>query len=180
MNDAQELEEAISVAYRVHAGEVDKAGVPAILHSLRVMTSVLQQTASLRLAAVAVLHDVLETKKFSANDMKVAGFSEFVISHVRTLTRDSGVSYDGYISVICQSPLSAVVKRADLIDNLRWHESGRARLAPEFVLPISLRDRYTAALRRVEVAATSWESALLSNETYTERSNRNALLRSVK
>jgi len=50
------LERAIAIAAEAHAGQVDKAGAPYILHPLRMMLSV----SSIDERIVAVLHDVCE------------------------------------------------------------------------------------------------------------------------
>jgi (p)ppGpp synthase/HD superfamily hydrolase len=50
------LERAIAIAAEAHTGQVDKAGAPYVLHSLRVMLSV----PSVDERIVAVLHGVCE------------------------------------------------------------------------------------------------------------------------
>jgi (p)ppGpp synthase/HD superfamily hydrolase len=50
------LEKAIKIAVEAHAGQVDKAGQPYILHPLRCMLKV--ETDIQRISAV--LHDVVE------------------------------------------------------------------------------------------------------------------------
>ena len=50
------LERAIQIAVEAHAGQIDKANEPYILHPLRVMFDVEGEVASI----VAVLHDVVK------------------------------------------------------------------------------------------------------------------------
>lgn len=50
------LEIAIAFAAKQHAGQVDKANVPYILHPLRVMLNV----PTIDHKIIAVLHDILE------------------------------------------------------------------------------------------------------------------------
>jgi len=50
------LERAIAIAAEGHAGQLDKAGAPYVLHPLRLMLAV--KTLDERI--VAVLHDVVE------------------------------------------------------------------------------------------------------------------------
>lgn len=64
------LERAIAIAARAHEGQVDKAGMPYILHPLRVMLAV--RTPEERI--VAVLHDVLEDTAVSIEDLRAEGF----------------------------------------------------------------------------------------------------------
>ena len=59
------------MAAQAHAGQVDKAGQPYILHPLRVMMSVADYDAKI----VAVLHDVIEDTSMTAEDPAGAGFS---------------------------------------------------------------------------------------------------------
>jgi guanosine-3',5'-bis(diphosphate) 3'-pyrophosphohydrolase len=49
------VEQAIEIATKAHHGQVDKAGKPYILHPLRVMLAMDNDTDRI----VAVLHDVL-------------------------------------------------------------------------------------------------------------------------
>jgi (p)ppGpp synthase/HD superfamily hydrolase len=56
MGNMSTLEIAISIAAQAHAGQLDKAGAPFILHPLRVMLRV--DGDEERMAAV--LHDVVE------------------------------------------------------------------------------------------------------------------------
>ncbi len=50
------LERAIAIAAEAHAGQVDKAGAPYVLHPLRMMLSM----SSIDERIVATLHDVCE------------------------------------------------------------------------------------------------------------------------
>ncbi|HUP50107.1 MAG TPA: GTP pyrophosphokinase, partial [Thermoanaerobaculia bacterium] len=50
------LERAIMIAVQAHAGQVDKAGEPYILHPLRVMLKLTSDEERI----VGVLHDVVE------------------------------------------------------------------------------------------------------------------------
>ena len=55
-NPADRLTDAIMLACAAHRGQVDKAGAPYILHSLRVMLAVTGEDQRI----AAVLHDVVE------------------------------------------------------------------------------------------------------------------------
>ena len=52
------LERAIAIAAEAHAGQVDWAGVPYVLHPLRIMLRVSSNDER----AVAVLHDVCKDR----------------------------------------------------------------------------------------------------------------------
>ena len=80
------LEEAIAIAARAHAGQVDKARQPYILHPLKVMLRL--QATDERIAAV--LHDVVEDTPITLDDLRAAGFSPAVITAVDALTKRPG------------------------------------------------------------------------------------------
>jgi (p)ppGpp synthase/HD superfamily hydrolase len=52
------LERAIAIAAEAHAGQVDKAGAPYVLHPLRMML----RMSSIDERIVAALHDVCEDR----------------------------------------------------------------------------------------------------------------------
>ena len=82
------LEQAIALAAQQHAGQVDKANVPYILHPLRVMLNV----PTIEHKIVAVLHDVLEDTETSTEDLRKLGFPQQVIDAVLALTKKTGES----------------------------------------------------------------------------------------
>lgn len=50
------LEEALQIAIKAHAGQVDKAGVPYVFHPIRVSCKCVTDEEKI----VALLHDVIE------------------------------------------------------------------------------------------------------------------------
>ena len=108
------LERAIALALRAHAGHVDRAGKPYILHPLRVMLRFEEPLAMI----AAVLHDVVEDSDITLEDLRTARFPEEVVSAVDALTRRPNETYDVYIRRAAENPLARQVKIADLEDNL--------------------------------------------------------------
>lgn len=115
------LEHAIAIAAKGHAGVLDKAGAPYILHPLRVMLS--QESNDARI--VGVLHDVVEDcEGWTFERLKEQGFSDTVIEALRLVTKEQGKNYDSYeeyqvlIVRTASNPISRAVKMADLRDNL--------------------------------------------------------------
>ena len=108
------LEDAIQLAARSHAGQIDKAGQPYILHPLRVMLSV--QGEAERIAAV--LHDVVEDTNITFADLEMAGFHRQVVDAVRALTKLEGETRLEAAGRACRNPIARVVKLADVTDNL--------------------------------------------------------------
>jgi (p)ppGpp synthase/HD superfamily hydrolase len=108
------LERAIEIAARSHAGQVDKAGQPYILHPLRVMFGV--HAPEERIAAV--LHDVVEDTPVTFDDLAREGFSSEVIEAVRVLTKLEGESRIEAAQRAVKNSIARVVKLADVADNM--------------------------------------------------------------
>lgn len=107
------LERAIAIAAEAHAGMVDKAGQPYILHPLRVML----RLSALDERVVAVLHDVLEDTKVTREELRAAGFGEPVIEALDSVTKREGEEYDAFVRRAACNPIGRRVKLADLADN---------------------------------------------------------------
>lgn len=114
-NNRSLIERAVAIALEAHAGQVDKAGAPYILHPLRLMTQM--QTEEEQLAAV--LHDVVEDSDFTFETLQEAGIPEEVIETLKLLTHQETDSYEAYVSKIKPHPVARKVKLADLTDNMR-------------------------------------------------------------
>ena len=108
------LERAIEIAARAHAGQVDKAGQPYILHPLRLMLAV--TTEHQRMAAV--LHDVVEDTEVSFELLRAEGFPEIVLEAVRALTKYPGEKRIDAAARAAAHPVARVVKLADVSDNM--------------------------------------------------------------
>ncbi len=117
------LDAAIKVATEAHYGQADKGGLPYILHPLRVMLAVKDHGPAAM--AVAVLHDVLEDTSVTTVDLartRGAGglaFSAGIIEAVESVSRRKGETYTAFIERAAENRLGAIVKRADILDNLR-------------------------------------------------------------
>lgn len=107
------LEKAIAIAAKAHEGQVDKAGVPYIIHPLRVMLRV----TSIEARIAAVLHDVVEDSDVSLDMLRSEGFSESVLSAIESLTKRPGEEYDAFIQRAAADPVGREVKLADLAEN---------------------------------------------------------------
>ena len=108
------LEKARKIAEKAHEGQMDKGGHPYILHPLRVMNRC--ETEMEKIAAL--LHDVLEDSDHTLEDLRREGFAEEILEALVCLTHLEGEDYMAYIERICQNPLAARVKHADLQDNM--------------------------------------------------------------
>ena len=105
---------AIEIAVEAHKGQKDKAGMPYVLHPLRLMFKMESNNEKI----AALLHDVVEDSDWTLDDLKKEGFNSDVIEAVSLLTRDEKDSYDEFIQKAVSNPISKNVKIADINDNL--------------------------------------------------------------
>jgi (p)ppGpp synthase/HD superfamily hydrolase len=131
------LERAIQIAAEAHAGQVDKAGAPYILHPLRVMFRV----ESYEERIVAVLHDVVEDSRWTLDDLRAEGFSDAVVNSVDALTRRTNESYMEFVRRAGRDPAGRRVKLADLADN-----SDISRLSSPTDADVARLERYRRAI----------------------------------
>jgi hypothetical protein len=113
------LERAIAIAAEAHSGQVDKAGLPYILHPIRVMLNV----STLEERIVAVLHDVCEDcPGWTLDRVRSERFSEQIVEALDSVTKREGEDGDeGYFAFVRRAGLNPIgrrVKLADLQDNL--------------------------------------------------------------
>ena len=107
------LERAIAIAAQAHAGQIDKAGEPYILHPLRLMLAM--QTDHERI--VAVLHDVVEDSGITLDALRAEGFAEEAVVAIDALTKREGESKMEAAARAKRNPLALRVKLADNADN---------------------------------------------------------------
>jgi guanosine-3',5'-bis(diphosphate) 3'-pyrophosphohydrolase len=108
------LERAIELAAKAHAGQVDKAGQPYILHPLRLLLAV--RTPHERMAAV--LHDIVEDTPTTFDDLVAEGFAPEVVAAVRALTKTDGEKRIEAAHRAAADPVARAVKLADVADNM--------------------------------------------------------------
>ncbi|MFW1953368.1 guanosine-3',5'-bis(diphosphate) 3'-pyrophosphohydrolase [Acinetobacter beijerinckii] len=108
------LEIAIAFAAKHHAGQVDKANAPYILHPLRVMLNV----PTIDHKIIAVLHDILEDTETTSSDLRNLGFQSHIIEAIESLTKHDGETRIEAAKRTVQNSLARVVKLADINDNM--------------------------------------------------------------
>jgi hypothetical protein len=117
------LEEAINFAVWAHRGQVDKVGLPYILHPLHVMLQMKTEPERV----IAVLHDVLEDCPwYSASDITdEIDMTEEEIGALIALTHIKNEPYVDYLKrVLAAGPIAINVKREDV-----RHNSSFARMS---------------------------------------------------
>ncbi|MBN1147521.1 MAG: HD domain-containing protein [Anaerolineales bacterium] len=108
------LGKAIAIAAQAHQEQKDRAGMPYILHPLRVMQGMDSEMEKI----AATLHDVVENTSWTTEQLKAAGFSQEVLKLVHRLTRDPDEPYETYINRVSEDPVAIKIKLADLEDNM--------------------------------------------------------------
>ncbi|MEM7734732.1 MAG: HD domain-containing protein [Deinococcota bacterium] len=134
------LERAVELAARYHAGQLQRNGIPYLLHPLHVM----EQVESIPAKIVAVLHDVVEDTPLTLEDLRAEGFNTEVVEAVRLVTKLEDVSYEDYIDALAHNSLARTVKLADLrhnidltrLDEVRDYDLERARRYHQAILKL--------------------------------------------
>lgn len=138
------VEGAIWFATRAHDGQVDKQGLPFVLHPVRVGAALWRFPVEYQIAGF--LHDVVEDTYHSLDDLRALGASERVVSAVDALTKRPSEGYTEALERALADPVARYVKAADVADNA-------ARLAgiedPALFERLSL--KYTKAVALLEV-----------------------------
>ena len=111
---------AILVAFKAHAGQMDRAGLQYILHPLHIAEQMKDEDT----CVVALLHDVIEDTDMTLDDLRQYGFTEAQLEGVRLMTHEDGVDYFDYVRAIKKNEVAKAVKLEDL-----KHNSDTTRLA---------------------------------------------------
>lgn len=129
---------AMGIAYAAHHGQLDKSGVPYILHPVHLAENMEDEIS----CCAALLHDTVEDTGVTLEQLS-AEFPAEVTEAVRLLTHDPDTDYFDYVRNLKGNPVARKVKLADLA-----HNSDANRFAgvavPEGQIGC-LRDKYTKA-----------------------------------
>lgn len=109
------LSKMIILATNGHAGQFDKAGMPYILHPLKVMHYLRTDDEELQCGGVG--HDLFEDTGVTAQMMRDEGISERVINMIFGVTKMPGESFEEYKAKVISNPDSIKIKKADLRHN---------------------------------------------------------------
>ncbi|RGC51780.1 HD domain-containing protein [Absiella sp. AM29-15] len=104
---------AIRLAYQAHNGQVDKAGMPYILHPIHLAEQMDDEIST----CVAILHDVVEDTDITFKDLEKE-FPESVLVPLRYLTHEKNVPYMEYVQHILENDVAIKVKLADNDHNM--------------------------------------------------------------
>ena len=108
-----QTKKAIDIIFEKHKNQVDKAGMPYVLHPLHVAEKMNDEETTI----VALLHDIVEDTDMTFKDLAQAGFSNNVIEALKYLTHADNLEYFDYIKNIGNNEIATKVKIADLEHN---------------------------------------------------------------
>lgn len=115
MTDSEKLyAKALDIAVRAHQGQTDRAGMPYILHPVRVAS----RCRSLDEKTVALLHDTIEDTDITAEYLASEGFPPYIVEAVLSVSRIPDESYDDFVLRSMANPIGREVKIHDLEDNM--------------------------------------------------------------
>lgn len=107
------FETALMIAVEAHKGQVDKNGMPYILHPIAVM----QKVEGLELKTIAILHDTIEDTYVTEDFLLEAGIPKNIVDVVALLTKPQNEPYESYLRRVKENPMAKAVKLADLAHN---------------------------------------------------------------
>ncbi len=105
---------AIKICFLAHKDQLDKSGLPYVLHPLHVAESMTDEYST----AAALLHDVVEDSDITLDNLSSNGIPKNVIDALRLLTHDSSIPYLEYIRALKSNDIARAVKLADLAHNI--------------------------------------------------------------
>lgn len=117
MQKGEMLSRMLEHATWCHAGQFDKAGMPYILHPLKVMHYL--KTEDEELMCIALGHDLLEDCSDKTNFVTLMdiGMSKRVVDGILALTKEKGQTYNEYKTRVLSSEDAMRVKLCDLRHN---------------------------------------------------------------
>ena len=130
---------AMSMAYDAHHGQLDKSGVPYVLHPLHLAEQMDDEIS----CCAALLHDVVEDTDITPEQLAKA-FPAEVVEAVRLLTHDPDTDYFDCVRAMKGNPIAVKVKLADLAHNMDASRFAGVEVPKERIG--YFRDKYTKAL----------------------------------
>lgn len=111
------LDRCIIFAVQKHAGQLDKVGLPYILHPLRVMTDPSLTTEVQR--CIAIMHDVFEDCEVTGLELQELDLPSSMLDSLDAITHKNHEPNIEYYSRILDDPTgnALAVKLADIRDN---------------------------------------------------------------
>jgi (p)ppGpp synthase/HD superfamily hydrolase len=112
MYDVKDLQRAIELVTKAHAGHTDRNGVPYIYHLFYVSAAMDAIDGKI----LGLLHDSVEDGKLT-HDQIHAEFGDPMSTYVEIVTRATGETYSHYITRVMTFEITARMKLADIEHN---------------------------------------------------------------
>ena len=109
------LSKAIFLATTFHCNQFDKAGVPYIIHCIKVMDYLKSDDEELN--CIAILHDIIEDTKCSYIKLFEGGMTDRIVNGVKALTKLKEMTTEQYLIQIKANNDAIKVKMCDLRHN---------------------------------------------------------------
>ena len=118
LSEGSLLARMIAIAAERHAEQLDKSGVPYILHCLQVMQYVKQKyPKDYELQCIAVCHDIVEDTSTTFEELAKLGATQRIIDGINAVTKHKGQSYEEYVNKVRSNTDAMIVKMEDLRHN---------------------------------------------------------------
>ncbi len=134
---SKDIESARLLATRQHQGQVDKSGMPYILHPTRVA----ERMKTPEEKVVGWLHDTVEDTGLSLSDIEQQFGSE-TADAVDAISRRKDEPWEKYLERVKKNRVARAVKISDLIDN-----SNLSRLDHITLIDVKRQEKYNRALQ---------------------------------
>jgi guanosine-3',5'-bis(diphosphate) 3'-pyrophosphohydrolase len=120
----------MEIAYEAHAGQLDKADKPYILHPWRVSVNVFSKVSRLRIfqglsdeilnyaVKACVGHDLVEDTKVTLAFLRERGLEEPVVVAIGYLSKEDGEDYFDFCRRCMLNTISHIAKICDIVDNI--------------------------------------------------------------
>lgn len=109
------IQQAKTLAFRLHINQTDKAGKPYIQHLQAVVDNLIDPTEEM--IAVAWLHDSVEDTELGLKQIKNL-FGDTILLAVDAITKRKNEPYSEYLNRVKANPIARLVKLADLTHNM--------------------------------------------------------------
>lgn len=125
---SKDINKALVLISDIHKNQVDKVGLPYILHLFEVANNTYKllmdeiiDTGEVPIddyIVTALLHDSIEDTDITFDELINLGFSNEVINALHYLTHNKNEPYMDYINKMKENKIAVVVKLADLLHNM--------------------------------------------------------------
>ena len=112
------IETALKLCIKAHAGQKDKASECYALHPITVMMNLKHDEYTEDYLIIALLHDILEDTKLTLEDLRKEGISSTQEESLLLLTKAKTVDYFDYINALKSNDIAIAVKIYDLKHNM--------------------------------------------------------------